>query len=448
MRSLDVTSTRKGQSQICERSAKQMARALCAASSATVAGALIFALLFAVGLPVNAQTLTTLYSFKGGSDGDAPNGGLALDAQGNLYGSTYGGGTPHKNPAYGTVFEVSASGAETVLYSFQRAKNGKSPGGANPNGSLVRDSQGNLYGTTQRGGANFNAGALFEVSRSGAETVLHSFSAHRPSKKRPADGSAPLAGVIFDGQSNLYGATSFGGNYNCEDDPYGCGAIFEVTASGVETLLYEFNGGTDGFSPRGPLIFDQEGNLYGTTLWGGNSNCGYGCGVIFKLAPSGAETVLYRFTGGADGGSPNGGLLLDGEGNLYGTAGGGNPNCTGGCGVVFKLSPPGTETVSYSFTGGADGEYPYGGLVSDGWGNLYGVTAAGGIVNSNCRTYPGCGVVFELSPSGTETVLYSFTGGADGKNPAGPLVFDGQGNLYGTAGGGAYGKGTVFKLTP
>jgi len=447
MRYLDVTSSLKGKSRICEPSPKLMEKALSAGCAITVTLALLLPLLLIVALPVQAQTLTTLHSFKGGSDGRWATGGLVLDAQGNVYGSTLGGGTAHKNPGYGAIYEVSASGAETILYSFERAEDGKSPGGTGPNGSLVRDSQGNFYGTTASGGANRNAGTAFKVSPSGTETVLHSFSGHRPNKKNPAeDGDKPGAGVILDGQGNLYGTTVWGGNYNCEDSSYGgCGAVFEVTQSGSETLLHSFNGGSDGASPSAPLIFDAEGNLYGTTAYGGSTTyCdGSGCGTVFKLSPSGTETVLYSFTGGADGGIPIAGLIFDGQGNLYGTTEGGG---SFGYGTVFKLTASGTETVLYSFSGGADGEHPAAGVVLDSQGNLYG-TAGGGLNNSPC--VGGCGVIFEVSPSGTETVLYSFTGGDDGYYPKGPLVFDGQGNLYGTTlAGGVYGWGTVFKLTP
>lgn len=262
------------------------------------------------------------------------------------------------------------------------------------------------------------------------------------------DAFGPLAGLISDAQGNLYGTTSAGGDwYKC--DHQGCGTVFKLTPSGTETLLYKFNGGSDGAGPKAPLVFDQNGNLYGTTWSGGAFNCG----TVFKLPPSGAESVLYSFACTPTGFGPSpGGLILDNQGNLYGvTAFGGIGGCSSfgqsGCGAIFEVSPSGTETVLYSFTGGTEGWYPNGNLVFDTQGNLYGAALYGGITNSNCSL--GCGVIFKLAPSGTETLLHAFTGQADGAYPNGFLVFDGQGNLYGTTWvGGAYTYGTVFKLTP
>jgi len=432
----------KGQPRICERSPKPKEKAWSAGSAMAVTLALLVALLATVALPAGAQTLTTLWSFgrlaKNGRtplDGLYPNGGLILDAQGNLYGTTQNGGKDEN----GVVFEVSPSGTETLLYRFAKAS------GFSPFAGLVRDASGNFYGTTKLGGAG-RVGTVFKLTPSGTETVLHSFADRPGTKKKPGDGWYPNTGVIFDAQGNLYGTTPVGGNYNC-DPPQGCGAVYEVTQSGNEELLYSFNGGSDGAGPSGPLVFDAGGNLYGTTAYGGSTTyCdGNGCGTVFKLTPSGWETVLYSFTGSADESYPAAGLIFDGAGNLYGTTS--CYYCSSGYGTVFKLTPSGAESTFYSFTGGADGAYPDAGLIFDGAGNLYGVTSGGGIFN--CRGGQGCGVIFELSPSGTETVLYSFTGGNDGAFPNGPLVFDGQGNLYGTTSdGGAYGNGTVFKLTP
>ena len=438
----NVISIVKDWSHISQSSPNAVAKALSVVSATAVALALLLALQHTVVLPADAQTLTTLYSFnpyKGHYDGVAPNGGLVLDASGNIYGTTHQDGSG--NYYRGTVFKVTPSGKETLLFSFYAAR------GMGPYAGVVRDASGNFYGTTWEGGAHKN-GTVFEVTASGTETVLHSFADYPGSKKRPADGYGPYGGVIFDAQGNLYGTTFAGGNYNCQGRS-SCGAVFELTPSGTETLLYKFNGGSDGAGPYAPVIFDQNGNLYGTTEFGG----AFDCGTVFQLTPSGIETVLYTFTCGSDGAYPYlAGLILDAEGNLYGaTFNGGITNCQLGCGVVFKLTPSGAETVLYSFAGGADGANPLGGLVMDAQGNLYGAAAAQG-ANSSC--WNGCGVVFELTPSGAETVLYSFTGGADGAYPNGPLVFDSQGNLYGTtvAGGiegcNIVGCGTVFKLTP
>jgi uncharacterized repeat protein (TIGR03803 family) len=220
-------------------------------------------------------------------------------------------------------------------------------------------------------------------------------------------------------------------------------------------VLYNFTGGADGSHPYGGLIQDSQGNFYGTTSQGGTgSGCGLaGCGVVFKFAADGTETVLYSFTGGADGSGPLAGLLLDGQGNLYGTtAGGGSPTCDGiGCGVVFKVTLKGAETALYSFLGGTDGATPQTALIMDGQGNLYGTTYGGGNLSCNGSS---CGTVFKVSATGEETVLYRFTGSTDGGIPLAGLVMDSQGNLYGTTESGGFtscglgGCGVVFKVTP
>jgi uncharacterized repeat protein (TIGR03803 family) len=268
--------------------------------------------------------------------------------------------------------------------------------------------------------------------------VLHSFTG--------ADGGIPTAGLVRDAAGNLYGTTAVGGA-ECPFPVNGtCGVVFKLSPSGTETVLHTFTGEEDGGIPRAGLIRDSTGNLYGTTQWGGSGHpCageGNTCGVVFQLNPNGTETVLYSFSG-ADGGQPYAGLIQDAEGNLYGTTQGGGAS---NAGVVFKLSPSGTETVLYSFTGGADGALPEAGLVRDAAGNLYGTTPSGGEHVDGCPGR-GCGVVFKVSSGGTETVLHSFTGGADGVLPEAGLVRDGEGNLYGTTyGGGAFSRGVVFEL--
>jgi uncharacterized repeat protein (TIGR03803 family) len=232
--------------------------------------------------------------------------------------------------------------------------------------------------------------------------------------------------------------------------------VFKVTKAGKETVLYTFTGGDDGDYPDS-LIRDATGNLYGTTFLGGGTGCNVsGCGTVFKMTKAGKETVLYRFTGGDDGAYP-GGLIRDAKGNLYGTAGGGDMSDCTGCGVVFKLAPNGKETVLHSFTGPPDGRIPEG-LLRDSTGNLYGTTAEGG--DSNCIEGGGCGTIFKVDPTGKETVLYTFTGSPDGELPLAVLIMDASGNLYGTTAFGGNpnspcfdgthitGCGVIFKLAP
>jgi len=270
--------------------------------------------------------------------------------------------------------------------------------------------------------------------------VLYNF--HGP------DGATPLGGLIRDAQDNFYGTTFGGGNLFCDSTDYGCGTVFKLTPSGRETVLYRFSGGADGRYPAAALVRDAQGNLYGTTKEGGDLSCDLtndGCGTVFRVevTPNGTETVLYTFTGGADGGYPVAALVRDEQGNLYGTTEVGGLY---GQGTVFMLTPTGTETVLYNFSG-PDGAAPMGGLIRDAQGNFYGTTEVGGLY--------GQGTVFMLTPTGTETVLYTFTGGADGGYPVAALVRDEQGNLYGTTDVGGNspcfptgGCGTVFKVSP
>jgi uncharacterized repeat protein (TIGR03803 family) len=380
------------------------------------------------------QTFTVLHSFMGGTDGEGPYGGVVRDAAGNLYGTTeYGGGnTCFGGDSCGTVFKVDTTGKETVLHSFTGGADG-----AYPLAGLILDAAGNLYGTTEYGGnlacnSGVGCGTVFKMDPAGKETVLYAFT-------RGVDGAGkPIAAVIRDAAGSLYGTTSQGG-------PFSSGTVFKVDTTGSETVLYTFTGGrggTDGYYPDGALIRDAAGNLYGTTQLGGN----YSFGTVFKLDSTGKETVLYRFRGGSSGDQPVGGVIMDKAGNLYGATQGGGYYFDG---TVFKLNPVGNKTVLYHFGSGEDGSLPVAGVIADTAGNLYGTTAYGGDFNS--------GTVFKLDKTGKETVLYNFTGGADGALPVAGLVRDAAGNLYGTAyfGGdsgsncsGVGGCGVVFKIAP
>ena len=337
-----------------------------------------------------------------------------------------------------------AASTYKILHAFR-----KSSGGANVQGKLVSDAAGNLYGTTNEGGLACECGVVFKLTHNSdgtwTEHVLYRFTGGE-------DGRAPSSELILDAAGNLYGTTNYGGPPRC-----GCGVVFKLTHNSdgtwTEHVLYGFMGGTDGMIGAGGLIFDAAGNLYGTTYYGGSSSCG-GCGVVFELTPNPdgtwTEQVLYPFTGGpTDGANPRVGMILDAAGNLYGTTqfgGLGGTGGTGGSGTVFELMPnpdgTWTEQVLYRFTGGIDGGSPAGGVILDAAGNLYGTAGGGGS--------GGSGAVFELTPSSggwNESVLHSFTGGADGSGAAGWLVFDAAGNLYGTAVGGGVGYGVVFELT-
>jgi uncharacterized repeat protein (TIGR03803 family) len=244
-------------------------------------------------------------------------------------------------------------------------------------------------------GALAGMGMAQAQAQTGKEIVLHSFAANLPK------GGFPYAGVIRDSAGNLYGTTYSGGTANA-------GVVFKVNAAGHQAVLYSFTGGADGGHPHAGVIRDPAGNLYGTA--GGGPA---GAGVVYELDAAGQETVLYSFTGGADGLGPNAGVIRDSAGNLYGTTYGGG---TAGAGVVYKLDTVGQETVLYSFTGGADGGEPIAGVIRDSAGNLYGTAEYGGTA--------GWGVVYKLDTAGHEAVLYSFTGGADGRYPDAGVIRD------------------------
>jgi uncharacterized repeat protein (TIGR03803 family) len=370
-----------------------------------------------------AQTFTELYPFNSGgnlSDGGWPEAGVTRDAAGNLYGTTFYGGSGTQCDIFydgcGIVFKLAPNGTETVLHSFSGAHDGW-----NPTARLILDAAGDLYGTTAYGGSS-GYGTVFEVDAAGNETIVHNFAGG-------SDGANPNAGLVQDAAGNLYGTTQYGGK-GC--DGQGCGTVFRINASGQETVLCRLAGGPDGASPLGGVIVDSSGTLYGTTWLGGT----HGYGTVFRLDSSGNLTVLHSFAGGSDGANPMDAPVLDASGNLYGTTSAGGPYF----GTVFMVDTSGNESILYSFTGGLDGAYPYAHLLVDASGNLYGTSSQGGV--------SGTGTVFELSGSSL-IVLYGFSGLNDGANPMGGLITDPSGNLYGTVvQAGTYGWGAVFEIQP
>jgi uncharacterized repeat protein (TIGR03803 family) len=354
----------------------------------------------------DANGYALLYSFKSGEDGGFPYASLT-QLDGTLYGTTYGGGGGDE---WGTVFKISTTGEEHVLYRFKAGDDG-----AHPYARLIAV-DGKLYGTTYQGGTD-GAGTVFSVSTSGVEHVLYSF-------KGGNDGQYPYA-QLLNVNGTLYGTTEQGG-------APGWGVVFKISTTGEEHVLYSFKAGKDGAHPYAGLIA-VDGVLYGTTYQGGTS----GSGTVFRVSTAGAEHVVYSFKGGSDGQYPYAQLLRVNR-VLYGTTyqGGVSP----GWGVIFKVSTLGKEEVLYRFKADKDGAHPFfAGLIAQN-GLLYGTTYQGG-------SYGG-GTVFSESPSGGDDhVLYSFKSGSDGEYPyAGLIALDGV--VYGTTEeGGASNAGTVFKLS-
>lgn len=347
---------------------------------------------------------------------------------------------------------------ESLLYSFTGGSDG-----SDPYSPLVLDSALNVYGTTVYGGAE-GAGMAFEISPLGKEIVLANFS------YGGLDGGPPGSGLLLI-NGKLFGTTTAGGTF-------GQGVVYQVVSPGKQKVLYNFRGGTDGATPSGALAADAQGNLYGTTANGGK----WGFGTLFRLAPTGIETIVHNFGNDPDGQFPLNGIIRDSAGNVYGTTSSGGKF---GWGTIFRISASGQESILFSFAnfvapttvvrdsagnlygtttiGGSagygtvykldttgkltvlhtfhegDGEGPYCGVVRDSAGNLYGTTYSGGAFSF--------GTVFKVDATGAESILYSFQVGSDGAQPLGPVVQDSSGNLYGTTKyGGAYGGGAVFKL--
>jgi uncharacterized repeat protein (TIGR03803 family) len=369
---------------------------------------LVFASLAIAAIPGSAQQFTVLHTFEGGSsDGAYPFAGLAADRYGNLYGTTLEGGTNFS----GTVFKVTLTGAEKVIYNVPTY--GLRSG---PQTGVVIDRQGNVYASPDNYTSEVPGyfGSIMKITPAGVTTTFYAFTGGN-------DGAWPALSFIADQNGDIYGTT--------------LGSIFKLTPKAALTTLYTFTETSDGVDVNPGLIVDRSGDLYGTTYEGGQNNLG----VVFKLTPSGREIVLHSFAGGNDGSNPFAGLVADSEGNLYGTTQLGGRNNEG---TVFKLTPEGKETVIHIFGNGNDGAFPGGGLIIDQRGYLYGATVSGGDKGG------GLGTIFKVAPTGAETVLYSFAGLSDGSRPMGTLLADNGGHLFGTASSYEFsGFGTVFKLS-
>ena len=429
------------------------------AATGALAVAIAFVLTIVASPAAQAQTFHVIHTFTSKTDGGKPFAGVTIDSAGNLYGTTYAYGNPKGpyGPNYGVVYRMKPAGSGwtfNTLYTFTDGKDGSFPAGR-----VIFGPNGTLYGTTQGdGGVSAPYGTVFNLKPPATckvsfcpwkITTLYAFKG-QPDCNGQTNSFGDLA---FDTKGNIYGATYNGGAHNG-------GCVFKLTPTTTggytEKVIYSFGGSSgDGKYPFTGVILDTKGNLYGTTSVGGKSNsttCAPTCGTVYELMPSSGggytEKQLYLFTGAGDGSNPFGGVIFDAAGHLYGsTENGGNQ----GGGTAFKLTPTGNGNWSYAplypFVGGT---YcgSYGNLAFDAKGNLYGTTFCDG----------GVGNVFELTPTGTYTSLHSFSGGSDGGNPMGNVTFDASGNLYGTDSGGAnqtcYNSGTipgcgvVWKITP
>ena len=396
--------------------------------------------------PAQAQTYTVVHTFTGTPDGINPS-PMIRDAQGNLYGTTYAGGLAScEGGACGTVFKIDPAGNETVLFSF--------PGGAagsNPIATVTEDAAGNLYGTTE-GDGFLGLSVIYKIDPSGQETILD------PNAETGGSLDSPL---FVDRKGDLYGMTPYGGDYSCGTDDEGCGMIFRLTQSGNFTMLHAFVG-SDGIRPEGGLVQDSKGNLYGVAFYGGDLSCkstGFqypydpgnyepGCGTIFKLDVHGNFTILHTFSGPGDGAGPAG-LIIDSAGNLYGIAqSGGDEIDIYGLGTIFKLdTTTGDFSVLFTFEPPTTNSNGYANhLVRDSKGNLYGAKQFDGAHNTGC--------LFRIDTQGNYTDLYDFAqqtqGTPEGFYPVG-LVLGSAHDIYGSmfyGGEGFPGSGTIFHITP
>ena len=377
-------------------------------------GVLILAIITAVAavrIAGAAPSLQNLHAF--GSNPKNPNAGLLQANDGSFYGTTEFGGTSGEN---GTVFRITPNGAFTSLFSF----NGTN--GSRPAASLILGNDGSLYGTTTAGGTNGDNGTIFKITPSGLFTSLHSFNG--------ANGRSPQGALVQGTDGSLYGTTTFGG---ANSDS---GTVFKITLGGVFTPLFSLpSNGRSGSGPMSGLLQASDGNFYGTTSGGGPTGDN---GTVFRITPAGAFTSLFSFSG-ANGSGPAAGLIRGNDGNLYGTTQYGGAN--GDNGTVFRITTSGALTSLYSFSG-PDGNFPVAGLVQGGDGNFYGTTS-GDRTFDGTNTF---GTIFRITPGGVLSTLNIFDG-VSGATPVAGLAQGNDGNFYGTTfEGGSGSGGTVFRM--
>jgi uncharacterized repeat protein (TIGR03803 family) len=394
----------------------------------------------------SAQTFTTIVNFGGPTSALPRLVSLVQGTDGNLYGTTSGAARPAASSTpKGTVFKMTPAGAITTIYTFT-APSGTYLNGATPFAGLLLGTDGFLYGTTDEGGTSTactkGCGTVFKISQGGVLTTLHSFNS--------LDGSYPIAALVQGTDGNLYGSTNLGGSFTCAAfGGSGCGTIFKITPNGQFTTLHSFNG-ADGHEPGAALIQGTDGSLYGTTFEGGANDAG----TVFRITTQGQLSTLHNFcsqSGCPDGSLPSAALFQADNGEFYGTTwSGGDTQCSAaGYGTVFKITSTGTLTTLYAFCGN-DGELPNAPLVRGTDGDLYSTTSQGG-GSTNCQSYyNGCGTIFKLAPNGALTTVHAFDS-TDGNDIIGGVIQATNGTFYGTTYGGgiskAGGNGTVYSLS-
>lgn len=371
-------------------------------------------------IAVHCPLVQVIWNFGYGTDGEYLQSAPILGSDGNFYGATQYGGLIDA----GAVYSLTAAGSESVVASFAGGTASQEPIGA-----LFQASDGNFYGTTYAGGSN-NKGTVFKLATDGTITTLWSFGS-------VADGQFPEGGLVQASDGNFYGTTASGGTT-------GYGTVFRLTPGGIETVLWNFGTGSDGYTPKTTFAMGSDGNLYGTTSLGGTN----GSGTIIRVTLAGAETVVWNFASSAEGYLPAPNLIIGSDGNFYGTTEGGGPN---GGGTLFKFAAAGTLSVVWAFGAGTDGNGPWTGVIQGTDGNFYGTTVSGGTIQ-NCGAGDGfgCGTLFRVTPAGEETVLWDFGFGGNGAqvNPL-SVVQSSDGSFFGvTSTGGPAAGGTIYKLKP